>query len=104
MITEEQLRAQKEFQEQKRKLETDILDIQKRVRVIKRNDNKIRRFLESFSGKSKVDLYFEKLVDTPRKRVLLKNKAIHVVSKEYFAKHEERITNDITFYLEKCFK
>ena len=101
MITDEQRHAQKEFQAQKKKLMADILEIQRKLREIERNDRKVKRFVDKILGKSKVDLYFEKLVDTPRKRKLLKNKGVHVVSKEYFDERKEDITKTILSYLGK---
>ena len=101
IITTEQIKAQKEFQDQIKKLNTDINDIQERLREIKRNDNKVRRFVESFSGKSKLDLFWEKRTNTPRKVKLLKNRGIKVMNQEYFDERKENITKDILFYLKK---
>ena len=99
--TNEEIQTHKEMIDSEKKLITDMNEIERNYKEIKKMDRQIKRLFDSLLGKSKVDLYFEKLVDTPRKRKLLKNRAIHVISKEYFDERKENITKDIVFYLKK---
>lgn len=103
----------KEFWEKLAEQKRKIVAGEKRMRVIeakmdidfkilKSQTRKIENLKNKLLGKSKLDIFWEKKTNTPRKIKLLQNKGILVPNQEFYEKLDMKsIEKTVVFYLKR---